>query len=204
VFPVAVIVLAAGLSRRMGEPKLLLDLGGRPLLAHAVERACRSRCSPVVVVVSERLRAHADAWLPPGPNGADVRIIVNDDPAAGMSSSLRLGVEAVPPWARAAIVALGDQPLVPADAFDRLAEAYMETGAPIVMASYRGRTAHPVLFDRSLFPELLAVKGDRGGRDVIERHRDRVRTVTFDDPLAVADVDTPRDLEALREALARQ
>lgn len=202
-FPVSVIVLAAGLSRRMGEPKLLLDLGGRPLLAHAVERACRSRCSPVIVVVSEELRAHAGAWLPPAPAGRDVQIVVNENPAAGMSGSLRLGIAAVPPSALAAIVALGDQPLVPPDAFDRLAQAYMETGAPIVMASYGGRPGHPVLFDRTLFPELQTVEGDRGGRDVVARHRDRVRTVTFHDTLAAADVDTPRDLEAIRDAYSR-
>lgn len=202
-FPVSVIVLAAGLSRRMGEPKLLLDLGGRPLLAHVMERACRSRCSPVIAVVSEDMRAHARDWLPPDSSGKDVEIIVNENPAAGMSGSLRLGITAVPSAARAAIVALGDQPLVPPDAFDRLARAHMDTGAPIVMASYGGRPGHPVLFNRALFPELQRVEGDQGGRDVIARHRDRVRTVTFDDPLAAADVDTPRDLEAIREAFSR-
>src|SRR5690606_23804297 len=122
----------------MGEPKLLLDLGGRPLLAHAVERASRSRCSPVVVVVSERVLAQADAWLPSGPLRSRVQLIVNDRPEAGMSRSLRLGIAGLPSAVQAAIVALGDQPLVPADAFDRLAHTHLETGAPVVLASYGG------------------------------------------------------------------
>jgi molybdenum cofactor cytidylyltransferase len=184
---VAAVVLAAGLAQRMGRSKVLLPWRGRPLVAHVVAAAWRGGADPVVVVVSPEVAAWG-ALAPAVP----YEVWVNPEPGAGMAASLVVGVRAVAGRARAALVCLGDQPTLRPEAVAALV-ARADLGVPVVPA-YRGVRGHPVLFPASLFPELLRLAGDRGAREVLERHPPAV--VPLDLP-APPDVDTPADYEAL-------
>jgi molybdenum cofactor cytidylyltransferase len=114
-----------------------------------------------------------------------------------MSTSLRLGLDALRPEIQAALVVLADQPGLTPALLRQILDHYRAGDASIVVPVYRGRRGNPVLFDRALFPELRAVEGDRGGRALLDRHREAVAWLEIDDAAVVSDVDTYRDYQAL-------
>jgi molybdenum cofactor cytidylyltransferase len=120
---------------------------------------------------------------------------VNDDYAAGLSTSLKLGISALPAGVAGALMVLGDQPFVTAAHLDALSDAAARNVGRIVAATFGGRRASPTYFPRGFFAELLAVTGDIGGREVIGRHRDHVASLELDDPVAALDIDTPTEYE---------
>jgi molybdenum cofactor cytidylyltransferase len=189
------VVLAAGRSRRLGRPKQLLPLAGKPLLAHVLENAAASALDEVVLVLGHEAEAIRAAV---GERGA--RVVVNPDHAAGQSTSLRAGLAAVDPRADAALFLLGDQPGVGPAIVDALIRAFRAGGTPIVIPSYGGRRANPALFARALFPELERVAGDEGARGVVRAHADSVLVVPVGDGPTPGDVDTEEDYAALRAA----
>jgi molybdenum cofactor cytidylyltransferase len=187
----ALVLLAAGASRRMGRPKQLLPVAGLPLLRRVAERALAAPVSPVIVV----LGAHA-AEIAPCLNGLRLRIVINDCWQDGMGSSVRVGMQALltagTPAADAVIVALADQPDCSADHFRRLIEARRTTGRTIVASEYEGVRGPPVLFAARYFPELLALQGDTGARPLLQSYAHEVAAV----PLSTArDLDTPADYD---------
>ncbi|MEW6581431.1 MAG: nucleotidyltransferase family protein [Actinomycetota bacterium] len=189
------VILAAGSSRRLGTPKQLLPLDGRPLLQHAVDAVHAAGVTPIVVVLghaSDDVRAALR--LPPG-----ARTVVNPDHAHGQSTSLRaaiLHLEETGPPVDAVVVALGDQPRLRPDAVRALVAAHARGGARILQARYGGRPGHPVLITRDAFPDILAVTGDQGARAVIAADPGAVAGVEVggDPP---DDVDTPADYARL-------
>ncbi len=181
----------------MGRHKLLLPLGDRPLVAHVVAAACASGADPVLVVVGHEAERVRDA-LPPGRQ----RVVVNEDFATGMASSLRAGVAAVPRECAGALILLGDQPLVTAPLLDRLIAAARARPGVMVAASYGGRRGSPVCFPRAYFEELTAVAGDEGGRSVLAHHVDRVELVACDQLAPDLDVDDPADYARIQELWA--
>jgi molybdenum cofactor cytidylyltransferase len=187
---VAAVVLAAGASRRFGGDKLLAPIGGVPLVRLSVRTLLASSVDDIVVVV-----ARGDASIREAIAGLAVRCVEATAGTGVMSDSLRAGIAAVTASA-AAIVALADQPTVPAEVVDRLIDEWRSTRSAIVAPRYAGERGNPVLFDGSLFAELLVVEGDRGAREVIAREPGRVRLIDL--PFAMpADVDTREDWEAL-------
>jgi molybdenum cofactor cytidylyltransferase len=189
---IAAIVLSAGRSSRMGRHKLLLPLGGQPLLAHSVAAACGSSADHVIVVLG-RDAAEVAAALPPGRWNATI----NTSYERGMASSLGCGLAEVPAGMGGALILLGDQPLVTVPLIDAvLGEAQRHLDA-IVAAAYAGARGHPIYFPRALFGELREITGDEGGRSVIARHADMLRLVEWPDAQAALDVDTPGMYEAL-------
>jgi molybdenum cofactor cytidylyltransferase len=192
---IAAMVLAAGLSRRMGEAKLLLPVGGRPIVRHAVEGVRAAGLDPVLVVTGPDPAAIESALA-----GLDVRIVVNPAPEAGQAGSVRVGVAALPAAVETVLSALGDQPLLAPDIIPALLAAHRASGRPIVAPRYQDGPGNPVLFDRAVFPELLALEGDRGARPVMVRDPARVEWVPLDRPMP-PDVDTPADYEKIRSAL---
>src|SRR5262249_14959880 len=180
---IAAIILAAGQSSRMGAQKLLLPLGGRPLVAYAVAVACGSAADPVLVVLGREAEQVAEV-LPLGRH----MTVTNPDYASGMASSLRVGLAALPEAAAGALILLRDQPLVTPSIVAALLDEARRLPTAIVAATYAGRRGHPVYFPRRLFPELHAVLGDEGGRYVLAAHPDLVRTVDFGDLSANRDV----------------
>jgi molybdenum cofactor cytidylyltransferase len=198
----AAIVLAAGQSTRMGEHKLLLPLGGRSLIQYAVGAACASVLDPVIVVVGHDADAVARA-LPVD----RYHLIRNPNYAGGMSTSLRAGIAAVPelagPNLLGAFVLLADQPLVSATWLNHLAREAASFPDHIIAASYAGRRGQPIYFPTALFPDLERVQGDEGGRTIVERHADRLRTVASERAEVALDVDDPADYARLAADWAR-
>lgn len=186
---VAGVVLAAGSSRRLGRPKQLVALRGRPLLQHAIDAAAAAGLDEVVVVVghdADRVIAAVD--LPPV-----ARTVLNPLHATGQASSLRAGIAALGDASDRAVIILGDQPTIDAAVIAAVAQG----PGPIRRARYRGdRPGHPVAFDRVLWPDLLAIQGDRGARDLIATRPALVHDVPVDAEVP-ADVDTEADLRQL-------
>lgn len=196
---IAIVVLAAGRSSRMGGMKLLLPLGGRPVIAHVAAAALASSLRPVVVVLGHQANEVASALPSSGP-----MVLTNANYQQGQSTSLRAGIAALPPDTTGAIIMLGDQPLVTAAILERLAAAAATRDAPIIAASYGGQRGNPVYFHRLCFPELLAVQGDEGGRGVIARHSHDLALVKMQDTDAALDVDSPDDYARLCALWARR
>ena len=190
---ISAVVLAAGASTRMGQPKLLLPLAGEPLVRRVVRQVAAAGFADVVVVVGcehERISAALD--------GLAVRTALNPDYATGMGSSFRAAVSALGDSA-AAMFALADQPLITADDYRRLPEEYRTRGGGIVSVRYGDVTATPHLFDRAYFRELAAL--EHGARPVLQRHAADTRVLHFA-PELLLDVDTPEDYERARARLA--
>ncbi|MGH7319019.1 MAG: nucleotidyltransferase family protein [Candidatus Rokuibacteriota bacterium] len=189
---IAAVVLAAGTSSRMGRQKLLLPMAkGRPLIRLSVERVLAGGLDEVVVVLGPDAEAVGETLA-----GLPVRTVVNSRYAEGQSTSLRAGLDALPPEAEAVVVALGDQPLPDPTVIGSLVAVFRHGRSPIVVPRYREGRGHPVLFAASLFDELRVVTGDQGGRGVIARDPARVAEVPIDAPMP-ADVDTWADYGAL-------
>jgi molybdenum cofactor cytidylyltransferase len=190
----AAIILAAGSSSRMGagRHKLLLPLGDRPVLAHVIEATLASQAAPIIVVLghqAEQVRACIALYI----TYRTITVIENNDYTKGMSTSIHAGVRAllsredVPD---SVLIILGDQPLMTAQIIDALIAARRTTGQRIIAPLYNGRRGNPVLFDASLFPELMEITGDEGGRSVVECHRQEIAAVELSDVMASYDVDT--------------
>ena len=189
--PVVAIVLAAGLSTRFGAPKLLASLHGEPVVRHAVRRLRAAAVQDIIVVTPEDATPIGEALT-----GLPVILVRNPTPAAGLSSSLRVGLLAAPPNVAAFVVALGDQPAVAPEVVDRLIASWRRGEGQIVVPEYNGERGNPVLFDKSLRPALLGLSGDRGARDFIDAHPELVARIAVDGCVP-RDVDTPHDLDAL-------
>ena len=192
---VAAVVLAAGRSTRMAPHNKLLiaDRTGKPLVARAVDAALSSRARPVLVVTGHRGDEVARAL-----GGRPVRVVPAPDYADGLSASLRAGVAAVPPECTAALVCLGDMPLVAGRHLDRLIEAYdPDEGRTIVVPTSKGRVGNPVLWDRRFFPDILALTGDMGARALLQRHAEAVTEVELGDDAVLRDFDTAESLAEL-------
>ena len=193
---IAALILAAGQSSRMGQHKMLLPLLGKPLLIHAVDHALAAGFDEIIVVVGH----HAD-HLRAALEGYRVRIVENPDYQQGQSTSVRAGIAALDPSTEAVIILLGDQPLVTPAILTRLLQAWQRSGKPIAAPFYNRQRGNPVLFARALFPELLNVSGDQGGREVLQRHASEIEPVQMDDANAAQDLDTWQDYQALLERL---
>jgi molybdenum cofactor cytidylyltransferase len=195
---IAALVLAAGRSRRMGTPKLLLRLGGRSLLARVIAAARASRCDEVLVVLGEMAdRVGREAAVP------GVRTVFNPRYREGMGTSVAAGIGALGAGCEAAVVLLGDQPCVGAGEINALIDVYRTTGKPIVASRYGGVVGAPTLIARPLFTEAAGLAGDVGGRPLIQRHPDLVAAVDLPEA-ASWDVDTPGEFERLRRLVERE
>jgi molybdenum cofactor cytidylyltransferase len=188
---VAAIILAAGASTRMGQPKQLLPVSGRPMVRRVTEAVCAAGLQQVIVVLGARADAVAGAL-----QGLPVKMITNPAWQGGLSTSIRAGLGALHPEIDAALLVLADQPQLGPELLRALVDHYRATGARIVAPYYEGQRGNPVLFDRALFAELGRVEGDRGGRMLIAHHEAHLVRVDVDDPAVVADIDTPDDYEA--------
>jgi len=185
------VVLAAGASRRLpGDlPKQLLEWRGEPLVRRVARQARASRLAEVLVVIGHRGDAVRQALA-----GLDVGIVENPSYAEGQSTSVVAGLTALTASSRAAIFIPADMPNLEAPLFDRLIAAWEESDAPIVLPSHRGRRGAPVLFDRRLFAQLAAIRGDEGGRQLFPAHEAEIVEVEVESAEALRDVDSEEDL----------
>jgi molybdenum cofactor cytidylyltransferase len=195
--PVAGVLLAAGSSTRMGESnKMLLKIDGESLLRRAARRAVEAGLDAVVVVLGHDAERAAEEL-----DGLAVRPAVNRDHAAGIVTSLRTGLAALPPEVVAAMVLLADMPFVGPEMMASLVALYRASEVPLVISDYEGVNAPPMLYDRSLFSELVAMDDGRCGKQVVKRHRHQASTIGWP-AFALADLDTPEDAERVLAAVA--
>ncbi|GMR09779.1 MAG: molybdenum cofactor cytidylyltransferase [Anaerolineae bacterium] len=188
---VAGVVLAAGGSSRLGEPKQLIQWRGHPLVWHAVRAAAEGGLAPIAVVAggaADELRQALE--------GEAIDIVENPAWSAGQSGSVRLGLEAVAEGTEGAVFLLADLPFVGPDLVRALIGRHRQTLAPLVATWAGGRRANPVLFDRMTYSDLLSLSGDQGGRAIFRRFEPDF--VEWDDSILL-DVDTPEDMERLRQ-----
>ncbi len=176
----------------MGQLKQLLPIDGQPMVRRVTEAVYAADLAQVVVVVGAQSGAVEEALA-----GLPVDVVVNQEWAAGLSTSVRAGVQALRPEIQAALMVVADQPGLTPGLIGALMARYRVTGAPLVLPCYQGRRGNPVLVDHSLFPELVAVEGDRGGRALFARHEEEMEWVEIGDPAVMLDVDTPEEYEKL-------
>ena len=189
--PVAGIILAAGESRRFGQPKQLLDFNGQAFVRAVAKCALASGLSPVVVVTGANSGAVEDAV-----GDLPITITHNRDWQKGQSSSIQGGLSAIPAHIGAAIFLLADQPQVTPPVLRALVEQHSVELAAIVAPMVAGQRANPVLFDRITFPELMALNGDVGGREIFGKFK--VAYLPWHEESLLLDVDRPEDLQRLR------
>ena len=188
------VILAAGGSSRLGEPKQLLVFRGETLVRRAVRVAAEAGCAPVVVVLGESSDAIGEQLR--GTGAATVR---NPGWKSGLGTSIRCGLEelaTLAPQIRGVVLLTCDQPLVEATTIVALIAEYHKTGKPIVASSYAKTLGIPALFDRSCFDGLMALPDDSGAKFLIAQRRDDVATILFSD--GAIDIDTAADYDRLR------
>lgn len=191
---ITAVVLAAGRATRFGSDKLGAPLRGLPVVRHVIARLRDAGLTDIIVVTGGALGSQ-NATL----DGDGVRVVENDHPELGLSSSLALGVNAIGPDAAAFLVALGDQPLIDPDVVRELIAIWNRSNAAAVVPSYRNGRGNPVLFDATMRRAVRALTGDHGARDLLDTLGDRVVYLAVD-TTAPRDVDTPDDLRALHES----
>src|SRR5271156_599395 len=158
---IGAVILAAGTSSRMGEAKQLLRLGGSTLLDQVVHNLCGSRVAEIVIVLG-----HEAETIKQQTAVKNLKVVVNESYRQGMGTSLRAGLSALSSDVDAALIVLADQPFVRPATFDQIIEHYRQSQAQIVIPIYKGFRGNPVLLDRSVFPEVMALTGDIGCRAI--------------------------------------
>ncbi|MCC6716779.1 MAG: molybdopterin-binding/glycosyltransferase family 2 protein [Acetobacteraceae bacterium] len=193
---IAAVVLAAGKSTRMAPfNKLLIpDRAGKPMIARVVDNVLSSAARPVIVVTGHRADDIKAAL-----GGRPVTYVASPHYEAGLSESLKAGIAALPAAARAAVVCLGDMPLVTGRIIDRLLAAHdTDQGRLIAVPTHQGQLGNPILWDRRYFPELLAMTGDGGGgRRILREHAEAVAEIDVNDDAVLRDFDTQESLATL-------
>lgn len=179
---VSIILLAAGRSSRLGKPKQLLPYKGTTLLRYAASTALSSQADSTYVILgseAEKLKGEL--------HGLPVQVVNNPDWGLGISTSIVTGVRALPQSVDAALIMLCDQPRVSTQLLDSIIENHRSAGKPVVACEYGGTLGVPALFARSLFPELVKLKGDQGAKSVIQKHTTDAIAIPFPD--GIFDID---------------
>lgn len=193
---VGAIILAAGKSTRMGEPKQLLRLGQSTVLERTLENIRGAGLDEIVLVLgssAEAIRQH----LPASAFEA-LTVVVNEGYDQGMAGSLREGLSVVHPQIDAVLIVLADQPFIRPETLDQIVDRYRRSKAQIVIPTYKGSRGNPVLLDRSVFPQIEALNGDIGCRAIFGSHSDGIVKVEVEDNGILLDIDDKADYERLQ------
>jgi molybdenum cofactor cytidylyltransferase len=205
---VSVVLLAAGMSTRMGRNKLLLTFRDKPLVVHAVDTLLASKAGEIIVVLgheSEKIWDQLEDYAGQAPNRGQsrrVRLVKNADYRDGLSTSVRAGVEAVSRETGAIMIYLADQPLLEPPDVDRIIAAFTTAKAEdkmIVVPFFKGERGNPVILDASLRDSILGIVGDVGCKGVIKRYPEKVYAIEMENDHVVRDVDDVQAYERLME-----
>jgi molybdenum cofactor cytidylyltransferase len=182
---ISAILLAAGESNRMGQPKQLMPFDQSTIVEGAIDNLLNSAVSEIIVVLGYRYEEILKTIA-----GKPVKIAINPDYRQGISASIIAGLKQVDKRARAVLIALGDQPFVDSQTISSLVEAFITDNRGIIIPVYQGRRGNPVIFAIKYKGELLNLKGDIGGREIIKRHPDDVLEVAVNCEGVLIDIDT--------------
>jgi len=190
---IGVIILAAGWSRRMGQPKMLLPWGGSTVIRSVIETIHAAGLEDILVVTGAN-REGVEAEV-----GGSAQTVFNRAHEEGeMLSSIQTGLAALKEDVQAALIALGDQPQIRTDTVTALLAARRETRAGLIVPSYNNRRGHPWLVERGFWTEILAMRSPASMRDFFRLHTDSIQYVQAPDPSVLADLDTPEDYKNYR------
>lgn len=190
------IILAAGLSRRMRKPKLLLDFHGKPVISYPVRLATKHRLYPIILVVGQYIHQMKERLSSYG----NITYLYNPQCEQGMSTSLKLGFQSIEGDVDGVLIFLGDQPCVANEVIESLVMEFKENreaGIKVVRPRYDGKEGHPILFDKDLFHEFQSLEGDEGGKRILKKYKDAIKYIDF--PVADwgKDIDTEEDYSNL-------
>lgn len=192
------IVLAAGMSSRMGFPKALMPIGSSFFLLDIYKRLVESGARPVHVVINVGLRSSLEAQVAKFP---EARFVLNDKPAKGQIHSLQLGLQAAADnTASAAMVALVDQPLLRPKTIKTLLERAAASPEKVIIPQVQGKHGHPIVIPRTLFDAFLLAAEGKTAEQVLHEHASWVEYVEVDDPSVVTNINSPEDLVKLQAA----
>ena len=194
---VVAVVLAAGSSARMGRPKLTLEVEGKPMLEKVLRTLRETKVEGVVVVLGAD-----EPEVRKGAGFSGEKVIVNHRHQEGMSSSLKLAIRSVGRGTGAVMVVLGDMPLLSAETVDLLIDAYDASRPKAAVPICSGRRGNPVILDRSLFPQVMNLRGDVGAKSVIAENEGAVLEVAVEDRGVLVDVDDPAGYRTMLESLS--
>ncbi|MBI4295569.1 MAG: molybdenum cofactor cytidylyltransferase [Chloroflexi bacterium] len=185
---ISAVILAAGESKRMGEPKLLLPLGGKTILEQTVDNFLDSNVDEVIVVVGYRADQMIELL-----RSRPIKPVLNPDYRQGMSTSIAAGLRLVGKSSQAIMIALADQPFIGSKTINHLIETFVTNEKGIAIPTYQGKRGHPVTFADRYRVELLGLRGDSGGRGIIERHPDDVLEIPVTCEGVCIDIDAAED-----------
>lgn len=189
---ISAIVLAAGESKRMGQTKQLLDVGGKPLLQHILDRIRQTEVDEVILVLGHEAERIQEKILTPG-----AKVVLNPDYRRGMITSIQKGLQAMDPRCEAFFIVLGDQPGIEPRVYNLLIREFRNRfpRKTIFLPAYKGRRGHPALFGVKHRREASRIEGDRGFRKVLEMVPQEVFLVELENESIVSDLDTPEDYQ---------
>jgi molybdenum cofactor cytidylyltransferase len=198
---VGAVVLAAGSSSRMGEAKQLLPLADSTVLERTLQNLNAAKVDEIVLILgfsAETIRQRiSDSPM------KNLRIVVNHKYGQGMATSLRTGLAALSENTDAALIVLADQPFIRPETLDRIIDQYRQSDAQIVIPIFQGSRGNPVLLDRSVFHEVMALQGDIGCRAIFGNHLEGIVKAEVDDIGILLDIDSKEDYERLRTLQGR-
>ena len=191
---ISAVILAAGRAERMGEQKLFLPLGGKPVLQWVLESALASELDEIICVTRDFAPVRRQITL------TDERLfwLLNYAADRGQSTSVIAGLWAANQDCDGVMFMVGDQPLISKDLINALIDKFDDDSALIVAPKFNGEPRNPVLFRRQLFPELLKLTGDRGGRALLEKHRRKTALIEWPEEQPFLDLDVPADYDRLK------
>ena len=198
-FMFSLVILAAGKSERFGKNKMLVNVLGEPLIRRVVKNALSSQVNEVIVVLGY-MASKIEKVLRDLP----CKIVLNENFEEGMSSSVKIGLSKVSRETEAVLFLPGDYPLVTAEDINKVISKFKETRAEIVIASYKGKPGHPILFSRKLFGEIKEIREEEQGlKAVVRKHREDVALAETNSPGVLIDVDTEEDLNRIIRILSK-
>ncbi len=189
---ISALLLGAGESKRMGFDKLTLPWRGKTVFEYCLDNLLRSDVKEVIVVINNK--GKSESIMAKGPK---VKITINPDFKEGMSSSIRRGLKRIDRRSHGILIALGDQPLLKTRTINSLIHAFSLKGGGIIVPCFKGKRGNPVIFHRRFERELLGLRGDTGGRSIVEKHPDEVTTVRVRSAGILKDIDTWKDYKNL-------
>ena len=189
----SILILAAGNSSRLGQPKQLIEFEGKTLIERITETALSISENVLIVLganfeeISEKLQPYSNR----------ITMLFNPDWQEGMGTSIRIGVEELAENSDAILILLSDQPFVNQELIQKIIQIFTETKAAIITCDYGNQLGVPMLFNKTIFSELLKLSGDKGAKTFLNRFQDNIKTVNF--PEGSFDIDTVEDVEKLQK-----